>query len=276
MYLLNENKVNLRSPSSRPSNEFSRETVEKSSFFGKSHEISRKKQEKAKNWQEKANGKREKSYLEPKKGELAAKKGKLAHKSKKLAGISAKKGISSAKKRHLGTKKGYLGAKQRPERAEGPKKGPSQGLSIQKRTIGVLLDSGSSGDLLFLKKGARESMATVRRAVPHSWGTSNGTFLTKRVADIEISFIDYSASKRIRLRPDIVEYEVEEDKPMFDLILGKATLHELGVVLDFKEKTIQIDEILLPMRNIANLQLKPCITRALNHYALQAKEPVST
>ena len=102
-------------------------------------------------------------------------------------------------------------------------------------------------------------MATVRRAVPHSWGTSNGTFSTKRVADIEISFIDYSASKRIRLRPDIVEYGVEESKPMFDLILGKATLHELGVVLDFKEKTIQIDEILLPMRNIANLQLKPCI-----------------
>ena len=47
---------------------------------------------------------------------------------------------------------------------------------------------------------------------------------------------------------------------MFDLILGKATLYELGVVLDFKEKTIQIDKILLPMRNIANLQLKPCIT----------------
>jgi hypothetical protein len=46
--------------------------------------------------------------------------------------------------------------------------------------------------------------------------------------------------------------------------------------LDFKEKTIQIDKILLPMRNIANLQLKPCITRALNHNALQAKEPVST
>ncbi len=91
---------------------------------------------------------------------------------------------------HLGTKKGYLGAKQRPERAEGPKKGPSPGLSVQKRTIRVLLDSGSSGDLLFIKKGASKSMATVRRAVPHSWGTSNGTFSTERVADVEISFID--------------------------------------------------------------------------------------
>ena len=62
---------------------------------------------------------------------------------------------------------------------------------------------------------------------------------------------------------------------MYDLIIGKDILHKLGVVLDFKKKTIQIDEILLPMRNIAKLQLKPCITRALNHNALQAKEPVS-
>ena len=67
MYLLNDKKVNLRSPSSRPSIKVSRETIEKSSLFGKSHEISGKKQEKAKNWREKANGKREKSYLAPKK-----------------------------------------------------------------------------------------------------------------------------------------------------------------------------------------------------------------
>ena len=143
-------KVNLRSPSSRPSIELSREAVEKSSFFGKGHEISRKKQEKAKNWQEKANGKREKSDLAPKKGKLAAKKGKLANTLKKLARKSAKKSFSSAKIGHLGTKKVCLGAKQRPEHAEGSKKGPSSGLSVQKRTIRVLLDSGSSGDLLFL------------------------------------------------------------------------------------------------------------------------------
>ncbi len=47
---------------------------------------------------------------------------------------------------------------------------------------------------------------------------------------------------------------------MYDHILGMQTLHDLGVVLDSKEKTIQIAETLLPMRNIANLQLKPSIT----------------
>ena len=64
---------------------------------------------------------------------------------------------------------------------------------------------------------------------------------------------------------------------MYDLIIGKQTLHKIGAVLDFKEKTITIlDNILLPMRKITNLQLKPSVTRALWHNTCQAQEPVST
>ncbi len=46
--------------------------------------------------------------------------------------------------------------------------------------------------------------------------------------------------------------------------------------MDFKEKTIQIDEILLHMRNIGNLQLKPIITRALWQNTSLAQEQIST
>ncbi len=54
-------------------------------------------------------------------------------------------------------------------------------------------------------------------------------------------------------------------------------MHNIGAVLDFNEKTITIlDSILLPMRNIVNLQLKPSVTRALRHNTCQAQEPVST
>jgi hypothetical protein len=63
---------------------------------------------------------------------------------------------------------------------------------------------------------------------------------------------------------------------MYDLIIGKQTMHDLGVKLDFQEKTITIDKILLPMRNIANLQLKPRITRALRENSCFAQEPIST
>ena len=63
---------------------------------------------------------------------------------------------------------------------------------------------------------------------------------------------------------------------MYDLIIGKQTMHDLGVKLDFQEKTIIIDKILLPMRNIANLQLIPRITRALRENTCFAQEPIST
>jgi hypothetical protein len=69
--------------------------------------------------------------------------------------------------------------------------------------------------------------------------------------------MEYSASKSVRLTPDIVEYKVGAPSPLYDLIIGKQTLHDIGAVLDFKEKTITVHSILLPMRNIVNLQLKP-------------------
>ena len=100
--------------------------------------------------------------------------------------------------------------------------------------------------------------------------------MTSKVGNIEIAFVEYSSSKKALIRPDIVEYNPGTDKPMYDLIIGKQTMHDLGVVLDFKENTIQIDEILLPMRDIGNLQLKTSISRALKHNANFAQEPVST
>jgi hypothetical protein len=62
---------------------------------------------------------------------------------------------------------------------------------------------------------------------------------------------------------------------MYDLI-GKQIMHGLGVKLDFHEKTITIDETLLPIRNIVNLQLNPRIKRALRENTCFTQEPIST
>ena len=102
------------------------------------------------------------------------------------------------------------------------------------------------------------------------------TFKTNKVGKVTLSFIEYSLSKSVHLTPDIVEYEAGATAPLYDLIIGKQTLHDIGAVLDFKEKTITIDSILLPMRNIVNLQIKPSVTRALRHNTCQAQEPIST
>ncbi len=66
----------------------------------------------------------------------------------------------------------------------------SSGLKVKNKTIRVLLDSGSSGDLLFMKKGSSKRMFVVKRVVPQSWGTTDGTLVTDRVGDIEIFFVE--------------------------------------------------------------------------------------
>jgi hypothetical protein len=115
-----------------------------------------------------------------------------------------------------------------------------------------------------MKKGSRKRISVVKWVVPQSWGTSNGTFVTDRVGNIEISFVEYLSSKKVRLQPDIIEYSLGDQALMYDLIIGKQTMHDLGVKLDFQERTITIDKILLPMRNITNLHLKARITRSHN------------
>jgi len=59
----------------------------------------------------------------------------------------------------------------------------STGLKVKTKTRRVLLDTGSSGDLLFMQK-VKIDIPIVKRAVPQS-----GTFQTKRVGDIELSFV---------------------------------------------------------------------------------------
>jgi len=86
------------------------------------------------------------------------------------------------------------------------------------------------------------------------------------VGEINLSFVEYSLSKSVHLTPDIVEYDTGATAPLYDLIIGKQTLHDIGAVLDSKEKTITIDSILWPTRNIVNLQVKPSVTQ----------EPIST
>jgi hypothetical protein len=89
-----------------------------------------------------------------------------------------------------------------------------------------------------MKKGSSKCISVLKLVVPQLWGTSNGTFVTDTVGDIEISFVEYLASKKVCIQPDIVEYSLVEQAPMYDLIIGKQTMHSLGVVLDFQEKTI--------------------------------------
>ncbi len=73
---------------------------------------------------------------------------------------------------------------------------------------------------------------------------------------------------------DVVKYD-KDSKPQYDLILGTQTMKELGIILNFRDKMISIDEIILPMKIINNLR-GSSILRALRHNHSLAREPHST
>ena len=146
-----------------------------------------------------------------------------------------------------------------------------------KKTIRVLLDSGSDGDLLFHAKGTPKLFPYLTRQVPKTWHMSNGDFQTKGKGDIQLKFFQYSNTKKVLVKPDIVEYDgVKVEKPVFDLILGTQTMDELGIVLDFKHKMITIDEIVLPMTAINQMPASKDKVLKLNNSLAESIEPKST
>ncbi len=113
----------------------------------------------------------------------------------------------------------------------------------------VLLDYGSDGNLIFVDKDKPMLLPSSKRLVPQSWNTSNGMFQTKRKTEIELNFFEYSNSKRYLAEPDIFKYD-RNHKPQYDLILCVKTMKKYGIILDFKDKMITVDEVKLPMQNI--------------------------
>jgi hypothetical protein len=137
-----------------------------------------------------------------------------------------------------------------------------------------MFDSGSDVDLVFLNKDKPMLLPSSKRLVPQSWNTSNGIYQTKCKAENELNIFKYSNSKRYLAEPDIIKYG-KNNKPQYDLILGVKTMKKYGIILDFKDKIITVDEVKLPMQNINYLQGSStlCVLK-LNHSL--AMEPHST
>jgi hypothetical protein len=113
-----------------------------------------------------------------------------------------------------------------------------------------------------------------KRLVLQTWNTLNGIFQMQPKAQVELNFFEYSDSKRYHVEPDVVEYG-KDNRPQYDLILGTETMKEFGIILNFRDKMITFGEIILPMRNINNLQ-GSSILRALRHNHSLAMEPQIT
>ena len=82
-------------------------------------------------------------------------------------------------------------------------------------------------------------MAYVKWGLPH-----NG----KRQTPNKV--FGYSNSKELLVEPDVFEYDQSMGKPLFDLIIGCNSMEKLGIVMDFKTRSITIEEIILPMETL--------------------------
>ena len=137
----------------------------------------------------------------------------------------------------------------------------------------VLLDSGSDGDLLFVKKGSRLKVPYKERYAAQTWRTSNGTVKTTNVAKLDLCFPEFSTSKRVKFTPDVVSISIPEDVPnlTYDLIIGVESLVKIGGILDFSNQEVTIDGLKIPMRPKSELKIKE-----INLQFRKELEPIST
>ncbi len=128
---------------------------------------------------------------------------------------------------------------------------------------------------MFHEKGTPKSYPYLTRQTPKSWSTSNRIFHTKGKGSFQVNFFEYSNSKFVTLQPEIVEFE-SLDKPAFDLIIGGNTMETMGIILNFVDKVITIDQIVLPMRSIEELPTSNKKALGFNNPLAKIMEPKST
>jgi hypothetical protein len=158
---------------------------------------------------------------------------------------------------------------------------PKEGYTCQRsnkhckqKIVWVLLDSGSNSDLIFVNKDKPMLLPYSKRLVPQSWNTLNGIFKMWHKAREELNFFEYSDSKRYHVETDVVKYD-KNNRLQFDLILSTVSMKGFGIILNFRDKMITIDQIILPMRNINNLQGSSMLQAQRHNHSL-AMEPQST
>ena len=117
----------------------------------------------------------------------------------------------------------------------------------------VLFDSGSDGDIAFLKKSERSSIDMHNRLHPQKWKTSNGIFETNKVGHVQLTLPKFSTSKVFSVRPDIQFISEDAPLPMYDLIVGLETLANWKAILNFDDLSVTIDHVKLPMQQLQDL-----------------------
>jgi hypothetical protein len=141
----------------------------------------------------------------------------------------------------------------------------------EQHVLRVLFDSGSDGDIFFATKKMLKLFETMENAYPTKWGTSNGSFETRKIAMMRLLLPEFSQSKIFDLTPDVKVVD-ESRSVTYDLIVGIQTMALWNCILDFGKQEMTIDEVTIAMRQPDALNGRKVL---LNTYR-EATEPLAT
>jgi Retroviral aspartyl protease len=107
-------------------------------------------------------------------------------------------------------------------------------------TIKILLDSGASSTLI--RENWAKNLSTIQ-SIPTNWTTTAGTFKTTEQVQAQLILPELHEGKTI-----CCNAHVANTLGIYDLIIGRDLLSELGFMLNFKTQTVEWDEIEIPMK----------------------------
>lgn len=146
------------------------------------------------------------------------------------------------------------------------------GLGLPKsRPLVLLLDSGADDDIIFLPDDELRGYNVTPLAHPNVWSTSNGKFETDEIAQLNFVLPEFSQSKVMSCTADVRRIK-DKRSVQYDAIIGIKTLHEWGVLLNFRDRLLDIDGIARPMKHKDDFKDRQQLYNIYN----EATEPLCT
>ena len=115
--------------------------------------------------------------------------------------------------------------------------------------IRCLLDTGTTSTIIlkpFVNKMSRFKHESTK------WRTMGGTFKTRRKAQIELKFPEFSHNKTVTWIAHVDE-TTKKDTSQYDMIIGTDLMSELQVKIDYETHEIEWDDVTIPMKQRGTL-----------------------
>ena len=112
------------------------------------------------------------------------------------------------------------------------------------------MDSGGSANLV-QKRHLGENFKLQNSKFPVTWKTANGKFRTTKIVLPEFLLPEFDDRVTLKQPFHVCDHELG-----YDMIIGRETLSELGIIIDFKSNQISWNDIKVDMKNPAFLIIR--------------------